>query len=131
MTDMAWIFAVVAFVVLAALSVTMLVRLIALGRDRGTAAREAAEVRGRLEAIGRNVADHERDVRQELAIARNESANAGTALRQEMGEVMGRYAEASAQLQRTAASAQAAELKAFGERLAQLTQTSEARLDAM
>ena len=131
MYDVWMIVSIVVLIALIALSVMTLSRLIALGRDRDSATRDAADLRGRLEAIGRNVADHERDVRQELAIARNESANAGTALRQEMGEVMGRYAEASAQLQRTAASAQAAELKAFGERLAQLTQTSEARLDAM
>ncbi|HEY3461309.1 MAG TPA: DNA recombination protein RmuC [Casimicrobiaceae bacterium] len=131
MADMGWIFAVVAFVVLAALSVTMLVRLIALGRERGTAAREAAEVRGRLEAIGRGVADHERDVRQDLAIARNESANAGTALRHELGDVMARYAETNAQLHAAAAHSLAAELKAFGERLAQLAQATEQRMDAL
>src|ERR1044072_9684014 len=103
MTDLGWIFAVVAFVVLVALSVTMLVRLFALGRERGTAAREAAEVRGRLEAIGRGVADHQREVRQDLAIARNEAANAGTALRQELGDVMARYAASTAQLHTAAA----------------------------
>ena len=134
MSDIGWIVAVFAFVavvVLIALSAMTLVRLVALARERDTSARDAAEVRGRLEAIGRSVADHERDVRQDLAIARNEAANAGTALRQELGDVMARYAESNAQLHAAAAHSQAGELKAFGDRLAQVAQASETRLDAL
>ena len=131
MNDAWLIVVVVALIALIALSVMTLGRLVALGRDRDASTRDAADLRGRLEAIGRSVVDHERDVRQDLAIARNEAAGAGTALRQEVGEVMARYAETNAQLHRAAANSQAGELKAFGERLAQLTQASEARLDAM
>jgi len=131
MNDAWLIVAVVALIALLALSVMTLGRLIALARDRDASTRDAGDLRGRLEAIGRSVVDHERDVRQDLAIARNEAAGAGTALRQEIGEVMARYSETNAQLHRAAANSQAAELKAFGERLAQLTQASEARLDAM
>src|SRR6476619_860759 len=134
MNDIGWIVAVVAFVavvVLIALSAMTLVRLVALARERDTSARDAAAVRGRLEAIGRSVADHERDVRQDLAIASNEAANAGTALRQELGDVMARYAESNAQLHAAAAHAQGGELKAFGDRLAQVAQASETRLDAL
>src|SRR6476661_8343788 len=109
MIEIGWIAAIVGFVVHAALSAMTLVRLAGLVRERDTAARDAAEVRGRLEAIGRGVADHERDVRQDLAIARNEAANAGTALRQELGEVMARYAETNAQLHAAAAHSQAGE----------------------
>ena len=119
------------FVVVVALLVVMLLRLGALARDREAASREGAELRGRLEAFGRGVADHERDVRQDLAIARNEAAGAGTALRQEIGEVMARYAETNAQLHAAAANAQATELKAFGDRLAHVSQASETRLDAL
>jgi len=131
MNDALLIAAGIGFVVLLALAAATLVRLIALARERDSAARDAAELRGRLEAIGRGVVDHERDVRQDLAIARNEAAGAGTALRQEVGEVMARYSETNAQLHAAASHAQATELKAFGERLSQLTQTSEARLDAL
>jgi DNA recombination protein RmuC len=128
----AWLFAAVAaFAVLLAVGAATLLRLIALSRQRESASRDAAEMRGRLESFGRAVADHERDVRQDLAIARNESANAGTALRQELGEVMARYAETNAQLHAAASHAQATELKAFGERLAQVAQASETRLDAL
>ena len=119
------------FVVVITLLVTLLLRLGALARDREAASREGAELRGRLEAFGRGVADHERDVRQDLAIARNEAAGAGTALRQEIGEVMARYAETNAQLHAAAANAQATELKAFGDRLAHVSQASETRLDAL
>ena len=131
MNDAGLIALVVGFVALLALCALILYRVGSLAGERDTAARDAAEMRGRLESIGRGIADHERDVRQDLAIARNESAGAGTALRQEMGEVMARYAETNAQLHRAASNAQATELKAFGERLAQLTQASEARLDAL
>ena len=119
------------FVVVITLLVTLLLRLGTLARDREAASREGAELRGRLEAFGRGVADHERDVRQDLAIARNEAAGAGTALRQEIGEVMARYAETNAQLHAAAANAQATELKAFGDRLAHVSQASETRLDAL
>jgi DNA recombination protein RmuC len=131
MNDAWLIVAVVALLALIALSVMTFGRLLALARERESGARDVADLRGRLEAIGRAVVDHERDVRQDLAIARNEAAGAGTALRQEIGEVMARYAETNAQLHRAAANSQAGELKAFGERLQQLTQASETRLDAM
>src|SRR6478672_8065694 len=120
MIEIGWIAAIIGFVLLAALSAMTLVRVMALARERDTAARDAAELRGRLEAIGRGVVDHERDVRQDLAIARNEAAVAGTALRQELGEVMARYAETNAQLHAAASHSQAGELKAFGDRLAQV-----------
>ena len=132
MTDTALIVvALVALCALLAVSAVTLVRVIALARERDAASREVADLRGRLEAIGRGVVDHERDVRQDLAIARNEAAGAGTSLRQEIGEVMARFAETNAQLHRAASNAQAIELKSFGDRLAQLSQTSETRLDAL
>ncbi|MGE5105147.1 MAG: hypothetical protein ACM3NZ_10385, partial [Betaproteobacteria bacterium] len=113
--------AVVALVVLIAMTVATLVRVAGLGRGRDDAARGTAELRGRLEALARDVADHERDVRTDLATARNEMATAGLALRQEVGEVMARFAETNAQLHGAASAAQANELKGFGERLSQLT----------
>src|SRR5512132_2208018 len=132
MTDPALIVvALIALGALLAVSAVTLVRVIALARERDAASREVADLRGRLEAIGRGVVDHERDVRQDLAIARNEAAGAGTSLRQEIGEVMARFAETNAQLHRAASNAQAIELKGFGDRLAQLSQTSETRLDAL
>ena len=132
MTDTALlVVALVALCAMLAVAAATLLRVMALARERDAASRDVADLRGRLEAIGRGVVDHERDVRQDLAIARNEAAGAGTSLRQEIGEVMARFAETNAQLHRAASSAQATELKGFGDRLAQLSQTSEARLDAL
>ena len=45
--------------------------------------------------------------------------------------MMARYAESNAQLHAAAAHSQAGELKAFGDRLAQVAQASETRLDAL
>jgi len=122
---------VVALVALVALSAMTLVRLIALARERDTAARDAAEARGRLEAIGRGVADHERDVREDLAAARREAAAAGAALREELAGAMARQAQGTAQQLSGMGTQQQDQLRAFGERLAQLTQASETRLEAL
>jgi len=93
---------VMGFAIVIALTAMTLVRVVALARGRFEAARDAAELRGRLEAIGRSAADHERDVRQDLAGARAEAVAGGAALRQEVGD-----------------------------RLAELTRASEARLEAI
>ena len=122
---------VVALVVLLVIAVATLLRLAALARERNAATRDAAELRGRLEAIGRGLADHERDVRTDLAIARNEAAGAGSALRQELADGMARQLQGSAQQLVAMTTLQQNQLKAFGERIAQLTQSSEARLDAL
>ena len=121
----------VALVLLIAVAVATLLRLVALARERDAAARDAAELRGRLEAIGRGIADHERDVRTDLAIARNEAAGAGSALRQELADGMARQLQGSAQQLTAMTTLQQNQLKAFGERIAQLTQSSEARLEAL
>jgi len=115
-------------IVLVAISVA---RLAALARARDAAARDAAELRGRLDAFGRDAAEHERDVRTDLAAARNESAAAGMALRQEVGESLTRFAQGTAQQLTGMAGLQQEQLKAFAERLAQLVQMSETRGDAL
>lgn len=130
--DEAWLIAiVVVLVVLAALAAMILVRVVALGRERDLAARDAAELRGRFDALARGIADHERDVRGDLASSRNDASAAAAALRQEVAGAVARFAETNAQLHNAAANAQAAELKAFGERLAQLGQATEGRLEAL
>jgi DNA recombination protein RmuC len=131
MNDAALIAAGIGFLVLLALAAATLIRVAGLARERDAAARDAAELRGRLETIGRGTADHERDVRADLAIARNEAANAATALRQELAEQMVRQMQGAAQQLAGISTLQQQQLKAFGERLAQLTQVSEGRLDAM
>jgi DNA recombination protein RmuC len=131
MSDVFLIAIVVVLVVLAALAAMILARVVALGRGRDEAARDAAELRGRFEALGRGVADHERDVRGDLATARTDAAGAAGALRREVADAMARFAETNAQLHNAASAAQAGELKAFGERLAHLAQATEARMEAL
>jgi DNA recombination protein RmuC len=106
-------------------------RLAALTRARETAAGAAAELHGRLESIGARLADHERDVRTDLAIARNEAAGGATALRQELAELLARQQQGMAREVGTMSALQQDHLKRFGERLAQLTQSSETRLEAL
>jgi len=91
--------ALLALIVLASLTLARLAR---LARDRESGAREAVELRARLDAFGQAVAQHERDMRQDLATARVEQSDAATVLRREVGE-----------------------------RLAQLTQSNEQRLEAV
>ncbi len=131
MSDASLIGVAIGFVVVIALALMTLWRVATLARERDSAARDAAELRGRLDVIGRGTADHERDVRSDLATARNEAAAGGAALRQEVGQIMTRFAETNAQLHGAASTAQATELKRFGDRLAELTQSSEARLEAI
>ena len=116
---------------LVAMAASSLSRLAALTRARETAAGAAAELHGRLESIGARLAEHERDVRTDLAIARNEAAGGATALRQELAELLARQQQGMAREVGTMSALQQDHLKRFGERLAQLTQSSETRLEAL
>jgi DNA recombination protein RmuC len=116
---------------LVAMAAISLSRLAALTRARETAAGAAAELHGRLESIGARLAEHERDVRTDLAIARNEAAGGATALRQELAELLARQQQGMAREVGTMSALQQDHLKRFGERLAQLTQSSATRLEAL
>ena len=131
MNDVFLIAIVVVLVVVAALLAMILVRVIGLGRERDDAARELAALRGRFDALSQGIADHERDVRTDLTVARNDATSASAALRQEVAYAMSRFAETNAQLHNAASGALAGELKAFGERLAQLAQATEQRIEAL
>jgi DNA recombination protein RmuC len=131
MSETLLIFIVVALVVTIALAITTLARLMGLARERNTAARDAAELRGALQAISRGIADHERDVRTDLAAARSDAASGATSLREELAAAMARQLHGTAQQLSGMNTVQQDHLKAFGERIGQLTQASEARLEAM
>ena len=121
----------VAVIVLVVLGGIGLARLIALARARDAAARDVTQLRALVEALGRGASDHERDIRTDLAIARNESAGAATTLRQEVAEAMARQQHGMARELATMGSLQQDQLRVFGERLGQLTQSSETRLEAL
>src|SRR5512143_3872567 len=72
--------------------------------------------------------DVERDLKQDLAIARNEHANAAQTLRIEVGERLTQFTQLTQQQFHAHTSVQAEQMKAFGERLAQLQQAVQAQL---
>jgi len=96
------LFVVLALCAVVALGALTFARLGRLVRERDGAAREAADLRTRLEAFAQASAQHERDMREDLATARREQSEAAVTLRREVGE-----------------------------RLAQLTHGSEQRLEAV
>ncbi len=109
-----WLIANLAILVLVALlAVVILVRSAALARARRSewheALRESAALRGRVEAIAAQLAEVERDLRQDLANTRRDQGEAAIGLRTELGAAMGR----------------------IGEQIAVLTRSNEERLDAV
>ena len=72
--------------------------------------------------------DLERDLRQDLAIARGEQGAAAQTLRAEVGERVTQFTQITQQQFVALTAAQSAELKAFGERLAQFTVATQQQL---
>ena len=64
----------------------VLARLGSIARDRDAATREAADLRARFETFAHAAAEHERDMRSDLATARREQADTALALRREVGD---------------------------------------------
>jgi len=91
MTEIFQITLLVLLVVLLVLGVVGLLRLVALGRARDEAMREAAEARARSDALGTQVARVESDIRQDLANARSEQASTAAGLRNEVGGAIGKF----------------------------------------
>ena len=113
MPDTMSLLVVVALVVVAALLVAVLVRTGALSAARDAEAREAADIRTRLEVLKEATADFERDVRQDLANARSEQAAATQAARTELGATLSQHAGAMQQQLGGVAAAQVDQLTAF------------------
>ena len=118
-------------IVLAVLAALASARLAALVASRDVAAREAAELRVRVEALAAQSSCLERDVRADLAAARSESAAAAVAAREELAGGVARSAQAMQQQLFGMATAQGEELQRFGERLAELTRVNAERLEAV
>jgi DNA recombination protein RmuC len=123
--------ALAAIVVLAVLVALAWVRLGALVAAGDAAERAAAELRVRVEALAVLAANLERDVRGDLATARSENAAAAAAARAELAGNLARFSQAMQQQLAGMGSAQGAELQRFGERLAELTRSNEARLESV
>ncbi len=131
MPDVAAIVIVVALVAIAVLVAFALARLSTLVVARDAAAREAAELRTRIEVLIAQGADFERDMRQDLANARVEQAAAAQTARTELGATLARQAQGMLQQLAGMGGTQSEQMKHFGDRLAQLTQASEQRLEAV
>jgi DNA recombination protein RmuC len=123
--------AAIALVAILVLIVVALFRLAALARERDGAAREAADLRARLEAFAQAAAEHERDMRADLTGARKEQGEAAVALRREVGDRLTQFQSGTQQSLADANTAQREQLKQFGERLGTLTQTVEQKLDGL
>src|SRR5438552_2608993 len=76
----------VALATILVLVIVVVARLGSIARDRDAATRETADIRARFESFAHAAAEHERDMRSDLATARKEQADTGLALRKEVGD---------------------------------------------
>ncbi|MBK7793711.1 MAG: DNA recombination protein RmuC [Betaproteobacteria bacterium] len=106
-------------------------RLGALIAARDAAAREAAELRARVESLAAQSSNLERDVRGDLATARSENAAAAVAARAELATNLARFSQSLQQQLAGMASGQGEQMQHFGLRLAELTRTNQERLEAV
>jgi len=128
-----WLIAAIAVAVLVSvvLLVVSLSRLSVIVRDRDLAMREAADLRARLDAFAKGAAEHERDMRSDLATARQEQTEAAGVLRREVGERLAQFQQGTGQALADAQAAQGTQLKHFGEGLGTLASTIEQKLEVL
>ena len=117
---------IIAFLVVAALAIAVLVRV-----GSPATSRDAAELRARLDVLVATNADFARDLRQDLASARAEQGVAAQTARTELGATLAQHAQTMQQQLGGMAVAQIEQMKHFGDRLADLMKTNEQRLEAV
>jgi DNA recombination protein RmuC len=127
--------------VLAVLAILVVVVFVALARrgalararddEARSAVRDAADLRAKLDAMTAQLAQVERDMRQDLALARGEQTASATGLRVEVGGAIGAFREGTQQQLTAMAGLQQRQLQSFGEQLGALTATNEQRLEAV
>jgi DNA recombination protein RmuC len=103
-------------------------RLRAAAAAREAAARDTAELRTALEVLKAQGQDLERDLKQDLAIARGEQQSGAQTLRTEVGERLAQFTQATQAQSAALAQAQSEQLRAFAERLAQFTHAMQQQL---
>src|SRR5436190_12620124 len=86
MNEVLLVLAGIALAATLVLVIVVVARLGSIARDRDAATRETADIRARFEAFAHAAAEHERDMRGDLATARKEQADTGLALRKEVGD---------------------------------------------
>jgi DNA recombination protein RmuC len=114
-----------------ALLALALSRLAVLARDRERGAIDAPALIARLDAAAKGAAEHERDMRGDLAMARNEQADSAANLRREVGERLAQFQAGTQRALADAREAQRGELAQFGERLGTLTAAVEQKLEVL
>jgi DNA recombination protein RmuC len=123
--------------ILAVLVVVTVLMAIALGRlstlvsTREATVREAADLRARLDVLAAQNVDFERDLKQDLGLARGEQAAAAQAARTELGATLAQQAQTMQQQLTGMAGTQNEQMKHFSDRLGELTKTNEQRLEAV
>jgi DNA recombination protein RmuC len=115
----------------AVMLVVLLSRLATLTRDRDEVTRASADLRARLEASSQQAAEHERDMRGDLTIARKEQGEAAVTLRREVGERLAQFQQGTQQGLTDAQNLQREQLAQFGERLGTLTLAIEQKLETL
>src|SRR5690348_5580468 len=78
--------AAIALTAILVVVVVLLVRLNAIARARDLAARDASDLRVCFDAFAHAAAEHERDIRGDLATARKEQGDTAMTLRKEVGD---------------------------------------------
>src|SRR5687768_17212821 len=114
----------VILVVLAGVALARLRSLAASVHQAGTLATDIAVLRAQGQ-------DFERDLRQDLALTRNDHAAVAQSLRSEIGERLSQFTGTTQQQLGTATSSQQEQLRGFAERLEVFRTTLEQRLDTL
>ncbi|MDQ6619559.1 MAG: DNA recombination protein RmuC [Pseudomonadota bacterium] len=108
----------------------VLLRVSAMARGRQSVDVELRGLTMQLEMLKSRSVDLERDLRQDLAIARNEQANAAQSSRGEIIESVTRFTHIMQQQFASLTQSEAEQLKAFGERLRELQHVMQQQLVA-
>jgi DNA recombination protein RmuC len=121
----------VILVIVAVLVAVALFRVAMLKSASDVTAREASETRTRLDVLAAQGVDMERDLKQDLAFARSEHAAAAQAARTEFGAHLAQLAQTLQQQLASGGAAQVEHLRQISDRLLQLTQANDQRLEAV
>ncbi len=109
------------------LLLVLVLQIVIIGRQL----RGSADLRARLEAIGQMGDRQERDLRDELGRARQETAEAARAGRAELGDAMERFGHSVRDQLTQIATVQTGQIDGFGQSLASLTKANEAKLEGV
>lgn len=119
------------FLIAAALGVAVLLvmalQIVIIGRQL----RGGADLRARLDAIGQMGDRQERDLRDELGRARQETSEAARAARAELGEAMERFGHSVRDQLTQIATVQTSQIDGFAQSLASLTKANESKLESV